>query len=71
MRQMIITAKIVWAFDILASSTIDSSIETGYTDGFVLGPKKYPAKFVPRSQRRASIVAMEAAGAEKFLSRFD
>jgi hypothetical protein len=48
------------------SSPVDFSIETGYTDGFALGPKKYPAKFVARSEKRVSIVEMEATEAERF-----
>ncbi|OAL18763.1 hypothetical protein AYO22_10457 [Fonsecaea multimorphosa] len=71
MMQAIIAAKIVWAFDISPTSQIDSSIETGYTDGFVLAPKPYAAKFVPRTQERVSIIAKEAEEAEKFLSRFN
>ena len=71
MVQAMIAAKIVWAFDISLSSPADSSIETGYTDGFVVGPKRYPAKFTPRTQERASIIAKEAQNAESFLSRFD
>ena len=69
--QAIVAAKIVWAFDISPSAPVDSSIETGYTDGFVVGPKRYPAKFVPRTPEHAAIVAREAAEAEKYLSRFN
>ena len=71
MMQMIIAATLVWAFDILTSAPVDSSIESGYTDGFVLGPKRFPARFVPRTEKRASIVASEDAEAENFLSRFE
>ncbi|KAJ9613321.1 hypothetical protein H2200_003263 [Cladophialophora chaetospira] len=67
----IAAAKIVWAFDIVPSAPIDSSIESAYTDGFVVVPKRYAAKFVPRAKERASIVAKEAEEAERFLSRFD
>lgn len=63
-------AKLVWTFDITSHSPVDTSIETGYTGGFLLCPKNYPARFTVRSEKKAAIVEKEFAVAEEYLHRF-
>jgi hypothetical protein len=69
--QMLTMAKIVWAFDITSTQPVDTSMETAFTNGFVVAPKEYPAKFIPRSQDHVRVVEEEALKAEEFLKRFD
>jgi hypothetical protein len=64
-------AKIAWAFKITSSGPVDASMETGFTTGFVLGPTRYPAKFVARSAKHILIVEDEALKAEGLMERFD
>jgi hypothetical protein len=63
-------AKIVWTFNITSSSPVDTSIETGYSGGFLLCPKKYPAIFTVRSEKHRQIVEREYGEAEMFLQKF-
>ncbi|RYP64796.1 hypothetical protein DL770_009127 [Monosporascus sp. CRB-9-2] len=48
---LIAMAKLVWAFDIIPTKTIDTSIENGYHGGLVIGPEAFEADFVPRSPK--------------------
>ena len=46
-------------------------MESGFTNGFVLGPLRYPAKFVPRSATHTRIVEEAAVKAAGFMEQFD
>lgn len=63
-------AKLAWAFNITSAETLDDNIETAFTDGILLHPKKYPAKFIPRDERRVAIIETEFRVAEAFLKQF-
>ncbi|KAL5044374.1 hypothetical protein BDW71DRAFT_215741 [Aspergillus fruticulosus] len=54
-------AKIVWGFNLekVPSNPPDISIETGYSGGFVMHPKKFPIQITPRSEERAAVIRME------------
>ncbi|KAL4738336.1 cytochrome P450 [Aspergillus similis] len=54
-------AKIVWGFNLekVPGSPPDISIETGYSGGFVIHPKKFPIHITPRSEERAAIIQKE------------
>lgn len=63
-------AKLAWAFNIVSTETLDDSVETAFTDGILLYPKKYPAKFIPRDEHRVTIIESEFKPAELFLRQF-
>ncbi|KAF4335762.1 oxidoreductase [Fusarium beomiforme] len=47
----------VWAFDMRpAAEDIDDSMETGYTGGFLVAPKKFPVRITPRSADREAVI---------------
>ena len=68
---MLTMAKFVWAFDITSTEPVDTNFATGYLNGFVTSPLKFPAKFVPRSEKHIEVIEKEAVEAEKFMSRFE
>jgi hypothetical protein len=67
---MINMAKLVWTFNISSVKALDTDIETGFSDGILLCPKKFPAKFTPRDDWRVAILEAEFEGAEIFLKQF-
>lgn len=48
---LVTMAKLVWAFNVMATGPIDTSIETGFHGGMVIGPEKFNVEFVPRSEK--------------------
>ncbi|KAK5107151.1 hypothetical protein LTR62_001676 [Meristemomyces frigidus] len=68
---MVNMAKLVWTFDITSTKPADASMETGYTSGFLVCPKKFPAVFTVRSEVKAKISEAEYVKAEQFLSQFE
>ncbi|KAI5456084.1 cytochrome P450 [Mariannaea sp. PMI_226] len=69
---MLNMAKLVWLFDITKGSTeVDSKVETAFTDGFIIAPKKYPVNFVPRSPSRSRITRQELQDCQSVFSRYD
>ncbi|MCJ1299231.1 hypothetical protein MMC08_002023 [Hypocenomyce scalaris] len=56
-------AKLSWGFNILSSpdssAKVDASVSTGYSDGFIVSPKKFPAWFTPRSDKHREVIMRE------------
>lgn len=43
-------AKLVWAFDVRARGKLDTSVETGFHGGLLLGSNPFEVEFVTRSE---------------------
>ncbi|KAL2787809.1 cytochrome P450 [Aspergillus keveii] len=70
---MLNMAKLVWLFNILPGSEGggDLSVETGYTDGFLIAPKKFPVRFVPRSDSHVETIQKELQQCQALFSRYE
>jgi hypothetical protein len=68
---MLSMAKSVWSFDITSVEPPDTNMETGFTNGFIVAPKQYAAKFIPRSEKHVRIIEEEDFKAEEFRKQFD
>lgn len=71
---MINMAKIAWAFHISADPTspqLDTDVESGYSDGFVLGPKPFSASFAVRSSRHREVIEREFQEAKTFFQKYE
>ena len=65
-------AKILWAFDVSpkldekgSQLMVDTSAESGYSDGFLHCPKPFEANIQVRSARRGETILAEFARAEQ------
>ncbi|SPO05427.1 related to O-methylsterigmatocystin oxidoreductase [Cephalotrichum gorgonifer] len=59
---LLVMAKLLWAFKIIAPEPLDISEETGFNTGLVLGPKPFNVNFVPRDEtKKRGIIADLAA----------
>ncbi|KZL85875.1 cytochrome p450 [Colletotrichum incanum] len=65
---MITIAKLTWEFDVVAKGHLDTSIETGYHAGLVLGTTHFDVDIVPRSEHRKNIILEDSARAEKVVA---
>ncbi|KAL2206006.1 cytochrome P450 [Sarocladium strictum] len=69
--QLLNMAKLVWTFAIKpGSGTIDDSMETGYTGGFLVAPTKFPVSITPRSAERKAVIAREFSECSELLAQF-
>jgi cytochrome P450 len=67
-----VMAKLVWAFDIeKEEDNIDTSPLSAYQGGFVIAPKKFPARIRPRSEKHADIIKKEFLSMEPFFEKFE
>ncbi|KAJ4312240.1 hypothetical protein N0V94_007542 [Neodidymelliopsis sp. IMI 364377] len=53
---LMLAAKLVWAFDVVASEPLDMSIETGFHGGLAIGSESFDVDFVPRSEMHRQAV---------------
>ena len=68
----IVLSRILWAFDLKtrkhpvtgADDIPDMNDESSFTDGFVSIPKIYPLAFIPRSEKKASMIRKAFADAQ-------
>jgi len=68
---MVNMAKIAWAFDLSpGAEAVDVGIETAYTDGFLIAPKKFPISFTPRSSRHRDVIEEEFEAIQPFFERY-
>ena len=44
----VMTAFLLWSFDIVAEEAVDCSPETGFSEGITVAPKPFKVKFIPR-----------------------
>ncbi|KAK5046472.1 hypothetical protein LTR84_008275 [Exophiala bonariae] len=73
-RRMINMAKIAWAFSITAdpnSPPLDVEVCTGYSDGFVLGPKPFSASFQVRSSQHREVIDREFESVKAFFRKYE
>ena len=69
---MVNMAKLVWGFNILPGSDhVDVDIESAYTDGFLTSPKKFPVKFIPRSELHKQVIMHEFEAAKEIFKQFE
>lgn len=71
---MINMAKIAWAFNISADPTatpLDTDACSGYSDGFVLGPKPFWASFTVRSPQHREVIEREFREAKNFFQKYE
>ena len=68
-------AKLSWGFKILSSpdssAKVDASVSTGYSDGFVFSPRKFPAWFTPRSDKHRAVIMQEFEAAKVTFALYD
>ena len=64
-------AKLVWAFDIVPKSELDTSIDSGFLAGLAITPKPFEVDFVVRSEERRRGVMEAYHASEEFLAKFD
>jgi hypothetical protein len=67
---MINMAKLVWTFNISSTEALDTNIDTAFSDGILLCPKKFAANFTPRDIWRVVIIEKEFEEAAAFLNQF-
>ncbi|KAL1866131.1 hypothetical protein VTK73DRAFT_4876 [Phialemonium thermophilum] len=65
----ITVAKLLWAFDIEAAGPLDTSIETGFHPGLVMGPNPFKVRFIPRSDSRRRAVLEDYRTSEELMSQ--
>jgi hypothetical protein len=64
-------AKIAWGFDLSpGAGAVDVDIETAYTDGFLIAPKKFPISFIPRSNTHKDVIEREFEAITPFFERY-
>lgn len=70
---MLNMGKLVWLFNILPGSAGggDLAVETGYTDGFLIAPKKFPVQFIPRSDAHVKTIKEELQQCQALFSRYE
>lgn len=69
---MLVVAKLLWAFEISSpDGKLDTSMETGYDDAFMLAPNPARLSFRLRSQIRGDVVQREWKKADEWLARFE
>ncbi|KAI6350739.1 hypothetical protein MCOR25_010429 [Pyricularia grisea] len=66
-----LTAKALWAFDIVAMGEVDMDIRTGFKDSILIAPKECSFEFVVRSEEKRAVIEQEWEKADRFLSRFE
>lgn len=65
-------AKIAWAFDLSpGSGAVDDDIDTAYSDGFLIAPKKFPILITPRSDRHKDVIVNEYESIKPFFQKYE
>jgi hypothetical protein len=47
------------------------SMDSAFTDGIIVAPKKFPVEFVPRSSQHARTIRTEFETSREFLARYE
>lgn len=71
---MINMAKIAWAFNVSADPNappLNTDAGSGYSDGFVLGPKPFSASFTVRSPQHREVIEKEYRKAKNFFQKYE
>ena len=67
-------AKIAWAFNISAdpaSPRLDTDVCSGYSDGFVLGPKPFAVSFTVRSPKHQEVIEKEFRETKQLFQKYE
>ena len=69
---MVNMAKIAWGFELSADlEAVDVDINTAYSDGFLIAPKKFPILITPRSDKHKDIITKEYEATEPFFMKYN
>lgn len=70
---MLNMAKIVWLFNVLpaGSEPLDTSMSSAFNDGILVAPKKFPVRFVPRSEERVRVIREDFENAKTVFARYE
>ena len=70
---MLNMAKMVWPFNIESNSPapLDVSMRSAFSDGFLVAPKKFLVKFVPRSDRHVQVIRGEVEKSLEVFARYE
>jgi hypothetical protein len=64
-------AKMAWAFNLSpGTGDVNIDIDTAYTNGFLIAPKKFPIMFTPRSQKHRDVICREYEDVKPFFERY-
>lgn len=70
--EMVNMAKIAWGFELSpGSGPVNVDIDTAYSDGFLVAPKKFPILFTPRSDKHRDIIIKEYEALKPFFIKFE
>ena len=70
--EMVNMAKIAWGFELSpGSGAVDADIDTAYSEGFLIAPKKFPVLFTPRSDRHKDIIMKEYEAVQPFFVKYN
>ncbi|KAK5653767.1 hypothetical protein OQA88_7924 [Cercophora sp. LCS_1] len=65
-------AKLAWAFDLKpGDGPVDDSVETAYTPGFLIAPKKFPIVITPRSEKHKAVLVREFEAMKPFYEQHE
>ncbi|EJD39082.1 cytochrome P450 [Auricularia subglabra TFB-10046 SS5] len=65
------SARLLWGFKFIATELIDTSMETGYTDGFNCRPRPFRCRIEPRNDEVRQTILREGAEAAEYLAPFE
>ena len=70
--EMVNMAKIAWGFDLSpGSGAVNIDINTAFSDGFLIAPKKFPILFTPRSDRHKEVITKEYEAIKPFFVKYE
>lgn len=70
---MMTMAKLVWAFDVTPGEggVLDTSMQTGFKDAILSGPKEFNVRFEVRGNRKKETIERKWREADLFLGRYE
>jgi hypothetical protein len=70
-----IVARLLWAFDILPALDEEGrevEVDTeAFEEGFLVGPKEFKVRFVPRGEKRVGVIRGDYEGVREFLGGWE
>ncbi|MCJ1246862.1 hypothetical protein MMC30_004071 [Trapelia coarctata] len=68
---MVNMAKIAWGFELSPGlGAVNVDINTAYSDGFLIAPKKFPILFTPRSDKHKDVIIKEYEAIKPFFIKY-
>lgn len=71
---MLAMAKLTWGFDISTSAEdmdFGCDVQSSYTDGILISPKKFPVNFKPRSIVHEMVIEAEFLAQRAVFARYE